>query len=146
MRKIIVYRVEHPATGMGPWHSHHYAAESGLSIEAEEELRTVADHCTNAVEKNIYNGLKHPSIWCDFGRAQVQAFERNQMVCGTKTLRRLRSWFADVAEVLFDAGFTIKVYTIDQEQVLVGKSKSQVAFRKEDAVDVKDLTILPLVV
>lgn len=143
MDTITVYRVEHPKTKRGPWHSPSSKAYDEMCPREQASIRTAQ----GAVVRKFANGKTfktHPGAHIDCGPEGDFALGM-KWVCACPSLAILCDWFASEGDALYDAGFTVMAYEMNAEDVMQSKSGTQVLILQSAAVDEKDLTILALV-
>lgn len=88
-RSFIVYRVEHPHDGMGPYNS---------DIEWPEQYDMCAAHQVGG----------HPAPWRDTALRMVFRRYGADAQCATVTPEALRDWFAGYWDALDRAGFVVR--------------------------------------
>lgn len=108
---MIIYRVEHKDTGLGPY-NHSWDEENA---ELEDKLQTE------------HSNLSHPSMYEDF---DIDMISRDHYF-GFPSLTSLAEWFeGGWIGILIECGFIIREYNVDN--VLMGKSGRQVMFKKKE--------------
>lgn len=116
---LLIYRVEHPETGKGPW------MHRGDSWEDE-----IVDQFN--IEWEQFNSLEsHPSPYMD----GIQGFQMGFDVLGVTSIDQLKDWLGkgDIPKMLHHAGFVIRIYGVEDEDVKDGYT--QVAFwAKQDCI------------
>lgn len=95
---IKVYRVEHRNGGFGPYVVGGLQSETGYVWHSAEKGR--------------------PSPWVD----NIKSGEFTEHhICGFVTKRQLRRWFLRFRNWLTEKGYVVAVYTVQPENVVVGK-------------------------
>lgn len=82
-------------------------------------------------EDNVHNDSNHPSPWED---AEISSITMDYL-CACPSLEKLREWFDGYLEILDENGFNI--YRIKVKKRILGKSKRQCFFKKEDIISKK---------
>jgi hypothetical protein len=91
---MLIYRVEHPLTGDGPF---------GYVSIFDHRTDCSKSHPTPAAE-----GITMPHDW----------------YCGCESLAQLSHWFSTAWKRLIDLGFHIAVYDVDEEEAcIVGRTQ-----------------------
>ena len=119
--RIKIYRLEYK-NGKGPYqyHEHSHAFEEDPLYSMWNEHTTKAFHVPPRLdfEKPVYDGKRIN-----------QAF-----VFGCDTIETLHQWFQGWITKLFNFGFQLIEYELEIKDVIFGKSKNQVAFKKDNAI------------
>lgn len=121
-----VYRIEHPDTGYGPWHSQYGTLDR----------RAVRDALW-ALERETEWGKYHLPPRDDFDFWHVEEFMdgRTKWLFACADEDHLTSWFPDhVMMLMIGAGYALAVY--EAERIQQGHSGRQVAFDSSKAVRV----------
>lgn len=119
---MLVYRVEHPTLGLGPYYS-------GSKFSHRDDM--IEDHC---------DSRQHPHPHCD----TLTHFDMDEHVCACASIESLVKWFDGYLRLLNDDGFVIRVYQVD-DSTKVSKHTGQCVFYKYDAVLVQSKPIFPTV-
>ena len=110
---MIVYRIEHPKTKLGPWRHRE------LEREMYDTLMDTLQHTSNARYTPLFQLMKTFDI-----PANVK--------CGCPSLETLFDWFPKTArEILRKEGFKLIALSI---KTAVAQSDNQVAFNRDDAI------------
>ena len=118
---MLVYRVEHPSNGLGPYHP------DTLFIQR-------ADLC----DDHNFGRHKKADPLEDIGRH----FKPGKHVCALSTIERLTAWFDGWLRPLHAQGFVISVYDTF-EDVKVSQATGQCVFDKTQATLIQSKPIFP---
>lgn len=128
-----VWRVEDPVKHIGPYNyigfPHDYTPEGSIrhGTMAYAADRMVA--CTADDDRHKawgFDGIRHPDL--------------DEFRAGFESLESMEEWFDPlILEHLTDAGFVIAIYDVPDEDVLKGRSGTQVAFRLRDSTPRKEV-------
>ena len=106
VHRLLAYRVEHPATGLGPF-----------SPRCPPRLRdAISDHCGRA-------GFFLPEAHVD-----CPGFTAGSHLCAVFSLAHVNAWFGPFRAQLLDAGFVLMAYEPLPYNVSRGASNTQLAF------------------
>lgn len=118
MIRLRVYRVEQPASGLGPF-----------SPSCPPRLRdAISDHCGRA-------GDFLPEAHRD-----CPGFEPGYHVCAVLSLAKVNEWFGPFRTGLLDAGFVLMEYQPLPRNVCHGLSAHQVGFGRYEATPRRQIT------
>lgn len=113
---MLVYRVEHKRTKLGPYSGQHRMHGMGYA------------HCDE----------KHPSPWEDTIPVRRFIDRHNEVVHGFDSLSKLHEWFDGWANKMANKGFVVRVYEVPLGSYRRGK---QVLFLRDKATWVKTLSV-----
>lgn len=99
---MLVYRVEHKQTGIGPYHNKTSSLYKMKKAHSDEE---------------------HPSWWIDLIAVNVNYY------AGFSNPNELISWFSGFFSDLKKEGFHVAIYEVYPENVEIGLFKKQLAFK-----------------
>ncbi|MDF7815287.1 hypothetical protein [Hymenobacter sp. YC55] len=117
MSRLTVYRVEHPATGRGPF-----------SSSCPEALRdAISAYCGRT-------GAFLPEVHVD-----CPGFEPGYHYCGVWPLSKVNEWFGPFREQLLAEGFVLMAYDPLPTNVCSSPSEHQVGFAKYEATPRRQL-------
>jgi len=118
MSRLSVYRVEHPATGRGPF-----------GPDAPEALRdALSDYCQRA---GAYLAEAH---------VDCPGFQPGYHVCGVWPLEKVNEWFGPYRRELLAGGFVLMEYEPLLSNLVRSHSGHQVGFPKYEATPRRQLT------
>lgn len=110
---MFVYRIEHKQTGIGPYHNE----TSSLS-----EMRWA------------HSDEEHPGWWIDSILVDANYY------AGFSSPKKLISWFWGFFLDLKREGFHVAIYEVSPENVRIGVSKKQLAFKNGIFVNAYSIT------
>lgn len=129
---MIIYRIEHPTTGNGPYVGNSFNYDSaaleyeGIFPSASEyDLIFQNDFSNHLGQKHSignYNNT-HPGV-----RKDVRNFDSSEDVCGFNSEDQYREWFRGLYTVLGTLGYHLCIYSVDDTYVKPGRR--QIAFNK----------------
>lgn len=117
---MLVYRIEHKETGTGPFRS------EGMDNVASLWGQAYWDASDSMHPIPLDDGLK------DFVGTHV---------FGLPTFDMVFHWFERIWNRLRFRDFVLRVYDVNESDSMVGKSGTQVAFRKDRATLVEEMTL-----
>jgi hypothetical protein len=100
---MLVYRIEHPSDGKGPYSGRSDYEKEGVQdwLDGDfEELHQAHDPFSTP----------HPLV------NEIDGFERGDL-CGCESLDKLRDWFKGFLDSLHDCGFVVVTYEVPAEHV-----------------------------
>lgn len=113
---MLVYRLEHPSHGMGPYSRY----------DGTPDMRVLGEMLC---DEHGRDAIDHPSPWDDrledFHRKLVYAGYSNAFFACPSS-ETLKDWFKEFWEWLMELGYQVKVYRV--ESYKIGKSGKQIAF------------------
>lgn len=114
MKRIIIYRLEHPATKRGPYH-HDYKNSllNCMNIEHEDN--------------------QHPNPQTE------ELYWKKHYKCAFLTKRKLVQWFKGWLNDLFKLGF--KLYQIKIDEYSIQQGDYQVIFDPQDIIEQSEISI-----
>ena len=117
MSRLTVYRVEHPATGHGPF-----------GTSCPPRLRdAISDYCGR-------NTAFLPEAHVD-----CPGFEPGYHHCGVTSLEKVNEWFGPFRAELLAAGFVLMAYESLPRNTVSGSSGHQVGFARYEATPRRQL-------
>lgn len=122
---MLIWRVEHKETGMGPYQSCYDGEYENYDGEYEKHFDNFTNHlgCTHSDDN-------HPSVVRDIH--ERSAFKHNSTYyCGFESYESYCAWFNKFFSILDLHGYHLCIYSIDEEYVQFGWK--QVAFDKYKA-------------
>ena len=120
---MLVYRIEHPETGCGPYNS--------VSIEdMNADDLSFIDRMSDQHSDDYHN---HPVMGYDFKTAQL----RGDVLCACPSLDSLKKWFNRWMTKLRWVGF--KVYEIEVTKCEMSISGKQILIRGEDIISMREI-------
>jgi hypothetical protein len=133
-----VYRLEHPDSGLGPYHH-------TFTDERRDRLNEIIDEYECFFEENapsIFNDILQDGDIPDDGYSAYwpNAIGPNdEILTGCPTLQKLEDWFGGHFEMLLEMGF--KVYELQVTDYIMGTSGKQLAFTQQLIKNKKELTL-----
>lgn len=118
MKKIFIYRVE-DINGIGPYNERD---ENGRSTD--RSIKLGKQHTKNPNTP----GWGEDLIFLNHSSRDVDSIR--DYISGFSSLKQLNCWFAGHLTRLLANGYQIKSYIVNKDNVIYGKSNSQVAFLK----------------
>ncbi len=100
---MLVYRIEHPSDGIGP-----YSSRNGQDTE---ELRDWLNGDSAELHRaHDPRSTPHPLV------SEIDDF-RIGFLCGCESIEKLRDWFRGFLDSLHDCGFVVVTYEVPEEYV-----------------------------
>lgn len=117
---VTVYRVEDPATSLGPYGGLSIFAERG---EDDELICTAEEVFEDLHERHGHDPENHPGPKSE-GWEDLLDTQRYRWKFGFSSLDELKDWFdEDLRERLALVGFVISAYTVDSDAIIHGKKQ-----------------------
>ena len=127
MSQILVFRVEHPDDGLGPYMSPKFPKDTAIKL------------------RNTHNTSRHPGVNRVLRGAGVidncYAKVPEEIHSGCDSLETLDAWFEDFWEDFKEAGFRIYKYIVRDESCIKG-TYGQIVFDMPSAERLVDMEIV----
>lgn len=115
----IIYRVEHPVSGIGPYRHDHINP-----MHCDLQRLMGQEHSKDMGESND----DHPGAYNDFD----MDLQEND-IFGFNSLEDLTTWFDTWLDILFEMGYVVRSYKVADNFVADSISGLQVVFKKQFA-------------
>lgn len=127
-----IFRIEHRETCIGPWLAGYSKVTSCLS------------HCYNSEFPGIFDDAPGESEFtCTW--AGMPWSERDRHYCGLTSEFEVVRWFAPAFSAMVECNFVLRVFDVPDEDVIIGKSRTQVFFKRGRQVMVEEREINTLI-